>query len=87
VHFAQTNLYHYHLQEAKVQGLWANNDKSYRRDEYHTLRTDLTIQARQHPEILEALEIPFDDAYFLKLGTSGNYHDLQVFAQSNQITL
>jgi hypothetical protein len=73
------------LQEAEECGLWAEGEQSYRKDEYHRLRTDLTSLARQHPEILDGLQQPYDEAYFLKLGSTGNYEDLQV-GNSNRTT-
>lgn len=73
------------LQEAEKSGLWADGEPSYKRDDYHRLRTDLTSLARKHPDILQGLQQPFDEAYFLKLGSTGNYEDLQVCSRSNRI--
>jgi hypothetical protein len=72
------------FQEAEESGLWADGDPSYKRDEYHRLRTDLTSLARKHPDILQGLQQPYDEAYFLKLGSTGNYEDLQVCSRSNR---
>ena len=72
------------MQEAKESGLWPDGDPCYKKNEYHKLRTDLTSLAQKHPDILEGLGQPHDEAYFLKLGTTGNYEDLQVCSKLNR---